>query len=73
VRDAATGRRCEQTSSAYVLTPSACDPQSAGPVQVHLKKKAAHEKAQVAPEARQAAMETLAAIAAKRMRALGLA
>jgi hypothetical protein len=73
VRDAASGWRCEQTSSAYVLTPSACDPQIAGAVQVHLKKKEAREMERVAPEVRQAAMEALAAIAARRMRALGLA
>jgi hypothetical protein len=73
VRDAASGWRCEQTSSAYVLTPAACDPQIAGAVQVHLKKKEAHEVERVGPEARQAAMEALAAVAARRMRTLGLA
>jgi hypothetical protein len=76
VRDAATGWRCEQTSSAYVLTPNAavpaCDLQIAGAVKVSLKKKDAHEGTRVAPEARQAAMEALAAIAARRMKALGL-
>jgi hypothetical protein len=40
---------------------------------VQARKKDRIEVARVAPEARQAAMETLAAIAAKRMRALGLA
>jgi DNA-binding transcriptional MocR family regulator len=81
VRDAASGWRCEQTSSAYVLTPEAplalgvpaCDLQIARAVQVSLKKKDAHEGTRVAPEAHQRALEALAAIAARRMRALGLA
>jgi hypothetical protein len=76
VRDEATGWRCEQTSNAYVLLPSACDPQIAGPVQLVLKKKEQKDRIeaeQVAPEVRQAALEGLAAIARRRMRALGLA
>jgi hypothetical protein len=39
---------------------------------VQAKKKDCIERSQVAPEARQAAMEALAAIAARRMKALGL-
>jgi hypothetical protein len=40
----------------------------------YLKEKSRIERAQpVAPEARQAAMEALAAVAARRMKALGLA
>jgi hypothetical protein len=73
VRDEATGWRCEQTSSAYVLTPAACDLQIARPVQLSLKSKEAREVGRVAQEARLGTMATLAAIAARRMRTLGLA
>jgi len=69
--------RAEQTSNAYVLTPAtasgACDLQTAGAVNIDLKKKEAQEAERVAPEVRQAARETLAAIAARRMRLLGFA
>jgi hypothetical protein len=73
VRDEASGWRCEQASNAYVLTPASCDPQSAAPVQVSLKKKEAPEREQTAPEVRQGTLQALAAIATRRMRALGLA
>jgi hypothetical protein len=79
VRDAASGWRCEQTSSAYVLTPErgtpafACDLQTARAVKLVSSKKTAHEVPRAAPEARQAALEALAMVAARRMRALGLA
>jgi hypothetical protein len=72
VRDEATGWRCEQTSSAYVLTPAACDLQIARPVQVSLKRKEAREVERVAAEVRQAAQAVLDAVRARRMRVLGL-
>ena len=71
------GWRCEQNSNAYVLTPiepaAACDGHSVRPVGVRLIKKVAVEMEPTAPEERHTTMTTLAAIAAKRMRALGLA
>jgi DNA-binding transcriptional MocR family regulator len=73
IRDESTGWRVEQTSNAYVLTPAACEPQIAAPVQVSLKKKDRIEAEQMAPEVRHGTLATLAAIANRRMRALGLA
>jgi hypothetical protein len=67
--------RSLRASNRYVLTVPA------GPVRTtgqqgrgvtYREEKPAHEVARVAPEARKAAVEALAAIAARRMRALGL-
>jgi hypothetical protein len=72
VRD---GWQSHQTSNAYVLTPAAVshDMQIARPVKVDLKKKDRIEAERTAPEVRESAMTALAAIAVRRMRALGLA
>lgn len=60
-RDSGTGWRCEQTSNAYVLSPSACDPQIAGAVQFSLKKKEGIEQVPADPTERQAAEAALKA------------
>lgn len=72
-RDAATGWRCEQTSSSYVLTPAACDPQIAAPVQIGLIKKASNKAERARPEAQMAAQQALEAVRMRRMRQLRLA
>ena len=72
-RDAATGWRCEQASSAYVLTPAACDPQNAAPVEIDLTKRASNKAVLADSTERQAAMTAWAAIAARRMQQLRLA
>ena len=76
-RDAGTGWRCEQTSNAYWLTPSSsavpCDVQMARAVRDIRVKKDGIEQVTVAPEVRHAARAVLAAIAQRRMAALGLA
>ncbi len=72
-RDAATGWRCEQTSSSYVLTPAACDPQIAAPVQIGLIKKASNKAERARPEAQMAAQQALEAVRMRRMQTLGLA
>jgi hypothetical protein len=68
--------RAEQTSNSYVLTPAtaapACDLQIARAVKLDLKKKGGIEVARAAPEVRQGAMATLAAVRIRRMRELGL-
>jgi hypothetical protein len=73
VRDEATGWRCEQASNSYVLTPTACDPQIAGAVEIGSIKKASNKVERAAPEVRLAAQAALAEIAARRMQTLGLA
>ena len=63
-----------QVSNAYVLTPenpaAACDGHIGRPAKSYLPKKEAQGVQQVAPEARQAATTTLAAIAQQRSAAL---
>ena len=76
-RDAATGWRCEQTSSSYVLMPEngrpACDPQIAAAVEISSIKKAPNKAERAAPEIQVAAQRALEAIRIRRMRGLGLA
>jgi hypothetical protein len=67
------GWQAHQTSNAYTLTPAAHDLQIARPVKVGLKKKDRIEAEQTPTGVRESAMTALAAIAARRMRALGLA
>jgi hypothetical protein len=59
------------------LTPaavaSACDLQVARPVRIVLKRKEGIEMEQAAPEMRQTELQSLAAIASRRMRTLGVA
>jgi hypothetical protein len=71
------GWRCEQSSNAYALITSAnpvfsCDAQPARAIRLGMSKKDCIEAERVAPEARQAAIEALAAVRARRLRALGL-
>ena len=68
VRDAATGWRCEQGSNAYVLTPAACDMQTARPVQNGLIKKEAREQRRATLATMVAAAERLPDLLAMRRR-----